>query len=208
MNVKQVYEKYIIPPNLQKHMLRVAALSQILAENWKTKELDKESIVLACVFHDMANIIKFNFNNPPLFKEEENQIDYWKKIQLEMIQKYGRDVHLATLKICQEIDPSEKVLGIIEKMKWENALDLLKLQNFESAILIYCDMRIGPFGIMPLKDRIDNLSTRNQNFDFNSLKAAAELLETTLRENISININEINDAQLNNKFDELLNLKI
>jgi len=41
MTVKQIYNQYLIPPNLQKHMLRVAALSLVLTENWKEDGLDK-----------------------------------------------------------------------------------------------------------------------------------------------------------------------
>ncbi|MBI2330477.1 hypothetical protein HYU94_03725 [Candidatus Daviesbacteria bacterium] len=208
MLVKQIYDQYLIPPNLQKHMLRVAALSLILSENWKKGKLDKEPIVLACVFHDMANIIKFDFNKPLLFKEEENKIDYWKKIQKEVIQKYGTNVHLATFKICREIGLPQKVLDIIKKLDWNNTLKILENQDYESVIPIYGDMRIGPFGIMLLQDRIDNLATRNNKFDFHILKKAAETLEETLQKNLSINLNGITNPQLENRFDELLKLEI
>lgn len=204
MNVKQIYEQYVIPPNLQKHMLRVAALSTILTESWKKEKLDRESVVIACVFHDMANIIKFNFNKPSLFKEEEGQANYWRKVQTIVMQKYGNNVHSATLRICQEIGLSKKVLGIIEKLDWDNTLKILEQQDYESAIPIYCDMRIGPHGIMSLLDRIENLSTRNKQHDMSFIKKAAEFLEVALQKNISINLGEINNAQLNNRFNELL----
>lgn len=208
MTVKQLYNQYLIPPNLQKHMLRVAALSQILTENWHRKNLDKDSITLACVFHDMANIIKFKLDQPQLFKEEGSQIDYWKKIQRQTIEKYGTDIHAATFKICQEIGLSEKILFLIKNMNWNNTLEVLEKNDFASAILIYCDMRIGPYGIMLLKDRIENLSTRNNNFDFNILQKNAKILEEILQKNISVDLNDINDTQLNERFQELLGLKI
>jgi len=208
MNVKQAYDKYAIPPNLQKHMLRVAALSLQLVENWKKDKLDKESITLACVFHDMANIIKFNFNKPSLFKEEEYQAEYWKRIQVNTIQKYGKNVHLATLIICREIGLSKKVLKIIEDLEWDNTLQFLKQKNYESAIPVYCDMRIGPHGILLFKDRIRDLENRNKTHDMNFIKKAAGLLEKTLQQHISININNVNDTQINNRFSELLKLEV
>lgn len=208
MNVQQIYNQYLIPPNLQKHMLRVAALSQILVKNWQGKNLDKDSIVLACVFHDMANIIKFHFDKAQLFKEEASQVDYWKEVQAETIKKYGNDVHLATFKICQEIGLPEKALTLIKNLNWNETLKILKQADFESAIPVYCDMRMGPHGIMPIKNRIDNLSTRTNSYDFNFLQKAAALLAETLQENISIHLNEITDQQIENRFNELLKLEI
>lgn len=208
MSVKQVYKQYLIPPNLQKHMLRVAALSAILAENWTGKEFDKEALVVACVFHDMANIIKFKFGKPSLFKEEAAQAEYWKKVQQDTIKKYGNNVHLATFQICQEIGLPKNVLDIINKLEWDDTLKILDQQNYEVAIAIYCDMRMGPHGIMPLKDRIDNLATRNKAHDMDFIKKAATLLESTIQKYLAINLNDIVDTQLNSRFNQLLKLKI
>lgn len=208
MNVKQIYDKHEIPPNLQKHMLRVAALSAILTKNWIGKKLDQEAVVIACIFHDMANIIKFNFNKPSLFKEEESKSDYWKKIQQQIIKKYGTNVHAATLKMCQEIGLPQKVLDIINKLEWDDTLKILDNHDYEVAVAIYSDMRMGPHGILPLKERVDNLATRNKSHDMDFIKKAATALEQTLQENISINLNEITDDQLNSKFEELLKVDI
>jgi hypothetical protein len=208
MNVKQIYNLYKIPPNLQKHMLRVTALSQLLIEKWEEIILDKDSITFACAFHDMANIIKYDFNKPPLFTEEENEIDYWKKIQTEMIKKYGDNVHLATLKICKEIGLSLKALRLIKNLEWNNTLKILKQHDFESAIPIYCDMRIGPYGIMSIKDRLINLQTRNNSFNFSFINKAAGLLEKTLQKHILLKVDSINDSQINERFDKILKLDV
>lgn len=203
MKVKEVYKKYKIPLNLQKHMLRVAALSQIFAENWENGKLDSKSITLTCVFHDMANIIKFNFEKPSLFKDEEDKVDYWKKVQKEVIQKYGNNVHLATLTISKEIGLSEKVINFIKNLEWDNTLKILEEKNFESALTIYCDMRIGPHGIMLLKDRIDDLQKRNKSHDMNSIKKAANLLEKTIQQFLSIDVNSVNNLQINSRWRSL-----
>lgn len=39
-----IYEKYYIPEQLQLHMLRVAACSKLITDNWEGKEIDKEAI--------------------------------------------------------------------------------------------------------------------------------------------------------------------
>jgi len=208
MNVRELYDKYNIPPNLQKHMLRVAALSQILVENWKDKTLNKTSIVFACLFHDMANIIKFDFDKTPLFKEEKKQTNYWESIQKEMICKYGKNIHNATLQICQEISLSEKILYLIEKLEWNNSLDVIKQNDFESMICIYCDMRVGPFGILSIHERIQNLQTRNSTYNFDFIKKSAPILEKSIQNNMLIQVSSITNTQLNSRFNTLLQIKV
>lgn len=208
MTVKEVYEKYWIPPNLQKHMLRVAAVAHILAENWKEKNLDKKSITYACLFHDMANIIKFDFTKPSIFKEEEGQKDHWKKIQSEVMEKYGPNIHEATLTIAKEVGCPSQVLDLIAKLEWDNTIQVIERRDFESAITIYSDMRIGPFGILPLQDRLSNLKTRNSTYDFDKLQSATNLLENTLQQHIMIQLNSITDTQINKRFEELLKLEV
>lgn len=208
MNTQQVYDKYNIPLNLQQHMLRVAALSQILVEKWSSKKLDSSSILHACLFHDMANIIKFDFSRPLLFTDKDRDVIYWKKVQSQIIEKFGENIHLATLKICREIGLNKKVLKLIENLDWDNTLKMLESKDIGSAISIYCDMRIGPAGIMTLTERIDDLETRNKNHDMTLIRKAARLLENTLQKHISIGVNTINDSQLNSRFPVLLKMKI
>ena len=208
MNIKQLYEKYHIPPNLQKHMLRVSALAQIIAENWNGRRLNNNAIALAGAFHDMANIIKFDFNKPSLFKDEEKQVEYWKQIKKEMIIKYGKNIHRTTLKIGKEIGLSKNVLSLIENLEWDNTQKVLGKKNFESAILIYSDMRIGPFGILSLDERIDNLQTRNQSYDFNFIKKAAGRLEQALQKHSLINLKTISDSTINSRSNVLLKTRI
>ena len=43
-NIMEIYEKYYIPEQLQLHMLRVAACSKLITDNWEGKEIDKEAI--------------------------------------------------------------------------------------------------------------------------------------------------------------------
>jgi len=208
MNVQEIYEQYNIPLNLQKHMLRVTGLSQIILENWQGKKLNKEIIIQACLFHDMANIIKFNLDKPPLFKEEKLKLNYWKKIQRNVIKKYGNNIHQANLQICQEIGLSSKTLTLINNLEWDNIPQILRQNDFEPAHAIYSDMRISPFGIVSLHDRLTNLQTRSKIYDFNLLKKNALVLEKTLQKNISINLNKITEEQINSRFKNLLKIII
>lgn len=208
MNVMQIYEKYIIPNNLQKHMLRVAGVSQIITTFWTGPTINKSAILSTCLFHDMANIIKFDFSKSSLFKEEDSREDYWKKIQLQFIEKFGTDIHNATLTIAKEICLAPNVVSLIKKLKWENIQRVIESKDFESAITIYCDMRVGPHGILSLQDRLDNLKTRTTFADSAFYKKTAPHLEIMLQKYISIPLDSISDTQLNERFDALLKLEV
>ena len=62
MNILEIYKKYHLPENLQMHMLRVAACSNLIIDNWKGKEIDKQSIIRVCLLHDMGNMVKISEN--------------------------------------------------------------------------------------------------------------------------------------------------
>jgi hypothetical protein len=208
MNVQVVYEKYTIPPNLQKHMLRVAALSQVITESWIGPVIDNKSILLTCLFHDMANIIKFNFSKPSLFKEDDAQADYWKKIQVKFVKKYGSNIHVATQVIAKEMGLTPQVVGLIKKLEWENIMRVIEDEEYESALTIYCDMRMGPYGILPLQERLDNLKIRTTFTDSAFYKKAAPRLEAMLQKYISIPLDSIDDIKLNKLFTELQKLEV
>lgn len=40
------------------HMLRVAACSNLIIDNWNGQKLDKEAIIRVCLLHDMGNMVK------------------------------------------------------------------------------------------------------------------------------------------------------
>ena len=86
--VQQIYNEYRLMPTLQLHQLRVAGVAKIIADSFNG-EIDKESIVLACLFHDMGNIIKFDLKNFPEYNQPEG-IEYWQKVQSEFLEKYFR----------------------------------------------------------------------------------------------------------------------
>lgn len=60
MNIIDIYNKYHLPENLQMHMLRVAACSNLIIDNWNGQKLDKEAIIRVCLLHDMGNMVKIS----------------------------------------------------------------------------------------------------------------------------------------------------
>ncbi len=50
MTVKDAYQKYQVPPNLQEHMLRVTGLAKLIANSWQTNNLDTDTIKSKIIF--------------------------------------------------------------------------------------------------------------------------------------------------------------
>ncbi len=84
MKIAEIYEKYKIPPLLQTHMFRVAAVGGLIYQNFTDQNiLNKQAIIETLLLHDMGNIIKFKLDNPdnPLYKTIKDEVQYWRKIQ-------------------------------------------------------------------------------------------------------------------------------
>jgi len=81
MNIIQVYAKYQIMPELARHQLRVAGVAQTIVQACQER-LDEDSIVTACLLHDMGNILKFDLTRFPEFLQPEG-LDYWQQVQLD-----------------------------------------------------------------------------------------------------------------------------
>ena len=67
MNIFNIYAKYKIPPQLQTHQLRVAAVAKTICEHLWPKLSDMRTIISTCLVHDMGNIIKFDLDKFPKF---------------------------------------------------------------------------------------------------------------------------------------------
>lgn len=208
MLVQQLYEQLQIPPNLQEHQLRVGALLKILCQNWQGEPLDSQSITLAGLFHDAANILKFDFSKPALLGSEVKNLNHWRQVQTTIRQQYGDNIHLATLAMCREIYLSAEALRIIKDLEWDRTESVLKIHDWPVALAIYADMRVGPFGILSYQDRIFDLHTRKPLSNYQELLDLALQLETQLQTKISITITTVTDLDLEKHFSSLRNLAI
>ncbi len=201
-------------PNLKEHQYRVAAVSKMVCDNLK-REIDKEGTIAACLFHDMGNIIKFDLERFPEFTKEKG-LDYWLEVQKEYILKYGEDEHGTTFAIAKELNLNESVREIIDNVGFSKAKDNLDSNSFEFKIAAYADMRVGPHGILSLRERLDDLKARYANRPRKrERKESSEVLieslhgiERQIFEYCSIKPEEINDVSATSVILELQDFKV
>jgi hypothetical protein len=158
MVIQDIYEKYKIMPALQLHQLKVTAVATMICDN-SNKQIDKESILTACLFHDMGNIIKFDLFRFPEFNQPKG-LEYWSKVQKNFIKKYGTDEHSASVKIAEELNQPEKIKDIINSIIFDNVSINYESGDFDTQISAYSDMRVMPLGVTSLKERLSDLKER------------------------------------------------
>jgi hypothetical protein len=158
MTIQQVYDHYHLMKNLQIHQYRVAGVAQMICDHF-SPSLERENILLACLLHDMGNIIKFDLGFFPDTVQPEG-LEYWQKVQQEYIDKYGTNEHLATLAICRELGVSERVIELISSISFTNGKENFESPDLSRKICDYADTRVTPFGVVSLEDRLADLEKR------------------------------------------------
>ncbi len=159
VSIKDIYTKYKIIPILQTHQLRVAAVASIICDALDNEE-GKNDIVLACLLHDMGNILKFDMTQFPESFEPQG-IKYWQKVKDEFELKYSTtNEHLATLAIVDQIGESSHVRALIESIGFMNLTEVQPSGNLDQKICNYSDMRVGPKGVLSLDERLADGDSR------------------------------------------------
>ena len=204
MTTNQIYQEYLTPQNLQQHMLRVAALAKIILDHWTGQPVDQEAIIQTCLFHDIAKPINFDLKKQTQFGLSPQEIDKLDQLQQRLKKNYGTNEHQVVVKICQAINLKPKAVKLVDNLVWSFIPQLINQNDLESLIPIYADMRIGPKGILPLSQRLEELETRTGKQHHHH----AATLEKLIAQHTPINLNSITDERINSHFDELLNLLI
>jgi len=212
MYIFEVYQKYKIMPQLQLHMLRVAAVAQIISENM-TISVDTKNIVTACLLHDMGNIIKFDLTLYPKDLEPYGLI-YWENIKQEFINKYGNDEHEATYKIVEEIKVTDRTKQLVHSIGFSKAIERYNDDDISKKICMYSDHRVSPHGVLSLEERIKEglqrfLKNKEVTYDLHDISKTEELskfakkVEEQIFTNCRISPEDINDGQVNKQIPNL-----
>ncbi len=208
---REIYTAYKIMPNLQLHQLRVAAVGKVVSDTF-TRPINQNDVVLAGLFHDMGNILKFDFSHFPGFTEPEG-IHHWESIKTEYRKKYGPDEHVAHVTIAREIGLPERVISLIDGVGFSKMERIRDSDSFEQKIVEYGDARVGPHGILALKDRLEEGRTRynkNPNQDvprspeeFEKIVLAAAEIESQIFAQTRIRPEDVDDAAIAPIIEEL-----
>ena len=197
MNIIDIYNKYHLPENLQMHMLRVAACSNLIIDNWKGIEIDKDAIIRVCLLHDMGNMVKI----PEDFSNDKEFIAIRKKY----FDKYGTNDHEINLEIGKTEGLSDKEITILDGKRSRKNEQTLNSDSYEIKICAYCDQRVAPNGVVDLKARLEDAKVRYKNKPLsvwsneekaNHLIDCALGIEKQVMEKCSISPTDINDENI------------
>lgn len=209
--VQEIYDAYRIPPGLQEHQLRVAAVARTVCEHISAP-VDSRVIITACLFHDMGNIIKFDFAVLPELCEPKG-VAYWQEVKDEFMATYGTDEHQAMLAIAHEIGLPNTVITVLDGIGFGHLTERLADEYYEKKVTEYGDLRVGPHGVMSVIDRAEDgrrryrarMQARGVHADnyFDRLLAGAQELESQIFAHCDIGPADITDESIAPMLDEL-----
>ena len=209
MNIIEIYKKYHLPENLQIHMLRVAACSNLIIDNWNGKEIDKEAIIRVCLLHDMGNMVKI----PEDFSKYEEFI----KIRKKYFDKYGTNDHEINLEIGRQEGLTEKEIIILDGKRSRKNEETLESDSYERKICAYCDQRVAPDGVVGIKERLEDakvrykdklLSVWSNEEKANHLIECSLGIEKQIMEHCKLNPEDINDESIKPYIEQLKKYEI
>lgn len=191
MQIRDLYDKYNLMPQLREHQLRVGGIVRLITP-------DRDSIITALV-HDMGNIVKFNNLDP-----------YWSKVQEKFWNDYGHDEHVATDKILREVGMDRYADYFKEESKaYDN--DSLNVSYFSAMskpamLTLYGDLRVRINGVCSIEERLKDLEDR-YHYERPERKWASEF-ERYVQTISSVDLKSINEEMVTPLFDELLTMTV
>lgn len=213
MKIQKIYDKYKIMPQLQLHMLRVTGVATLIVENFR-QDIDKNVIITVCLLHDIGNIVKFNLKKFPENLKPYGY-EYWKNVQNEFIDKYGKSDYEATYGILKELNIPKKLFGHINTMEFRKAPENAKRKDsFEIKITQYSDMRVAPYGVANMEERLNEVQRRfmrNHGIsdrEFNKYRDGVQTIENQIFNNTNISPEDITDGKVARLIPELRNYDI
>ena len=203
--IQDIYSKYKIPPNLQLHMYRVTAIGEYIADHLQADvKVDKDLITKVNLLHDMGNIVKFDFDMYAVMGMSAEDVPYWKNVQTEFIEKYGKDEDIATDAIIEELEVEKKVLNILGQHGLLKVRYALENNDFDLKIIRISDSRISPHGVVTLSHRWSDIRRRyaNKNHKLNNIAETNEResieheIENQIQKKCTIDVQKITDADI------------
>lgn len=212
-NILDIYKEYKIMPMLLMHQMRVAGVAMQICDSIDL-EIDKESIIKACLLHDMGNIIKFNLDKFPEWNNPEGT-EYWKDVKEEYISKYGHNEHYASIEIAREFGVSQYILDLINCIDSTHIENIVNDDDFGKKICAYVDNRVSPHQIVSVEEHSLDAKKRYEdhshafseesrlNFNKN-----LDLIENQIFSHCSIKPEDINNESIKKYLEKLRDFSI
>jgi hypothetical protein len=208
----EIYDELRIYEGLRKHQLRVAAVARHVALR-APDQADADTVTRVGLFHDLGNIIKADL---PLYKEflVPEGLDYWEGVKREFFERFGTDEHVATQELARAIGLGERELELIENMRFVRTQWIVEEASLEQKICKYADMRVSPWGIVPMRERLAEARERykgkpmdpGETYTPESLARSAalcDMLESQLVERLGLVPHDITDVSMASVVEEL-----
>lgn len=205
MTIQQFYTDHHIPTHLQRHMLRVTALGQFIARNWRDP-VNEHDVVKTLLLHDTGNLLKFELEKGvEVFDEGERELEHWLAVKAEMQRRYDPPtVEGAIIGMAKEAGATERQLFLLTHMTITKLEQAGVVTDPEQAICTYCDYRVAPWGYVTLQERIDDLRARYQHREEKWADAAriaektqlSQELEAAIQREVGVNLQQLPEEAL------------
>ncbi len=212
-DIVSLYSAYRVNPYLRMHMLRSAAVAALIVDHWSGPPVDRQTLLLTMLIHDIGNIAKVDYDRvTSLFPEEiEQNLGYWKAVQKSARERYGQTDQEITLNIAKEVGVPARVLTILAGKTFVRNEDTLASDDWELKIAAYSDQRTGPTGILPLLDRLREAKERYKGVPlasvndprFERLVQCGTGIESQLRRFLTVSPEAINDDAIKPYLEEV-----
>lgn len=199
-------------PQLQIHMLRVTGVASLICDNFQ-KPIDKNSIIVALLLHDMGNMSKIKLDRFPEFVQPEGK-DYWSKVLGEFKQRYGENDYQATYKILKELKTPKKIQNLVHSNEFAKMTSISKARGLKRKICIYSDARVTPHGVDRLNIRLKEVRERWIKYKgvsadfFDQITKSAEIIETQIFAHCKIKPEDITEEKVKPLIWKLRNFNI
>ncbi|MGI0131950.1 MAG: AAA family ATPase [Thermoplasmata archaeon] len=195
-------------------MLRVAAVAGWILDHWRGPKIDKDTVLLTPLLHDIGNIVKADIDKyPVLFSEDLQDLPYWRAVQATIRERYGKTDQDATMSMAREIGVSQEVLELLERKTFVRNEETARSDDWNVKIAAYADQRVAPLGVLPLRERLMEAKRRYEgvtNASVNNprwprlLECAIEI-EKQLQGKLDASVDHINDDSTEGHVQQLRN---
>ena len=163
-SIDSLYDRYQTPLNVRRHMRLVAAVAEYLCSA-TGGAADTESIVAACLIHDLGNYVKMDFEDPAkvafLDCVDQENLPRLRHTQKEFRVRYGMNDAIANERIIAEIGVPERITYLFAHKELTLGPESLWKNDLGLQIFFYADLRVAPHGVAPLEERLLEFQKRH-----------------------------------------------